>query len=40
MCENEKGVLNNIFESRKEELYTSTQIDKRKIKHLTKSEIL
>ena len=36
MCENEKGVLENLFESR-EELCALTETDKQKIKRLTRN---
>ncbi len=35
MCENEKGVLENLFESREENLCALTEMDKQKIKRLT-----
>lgn len=37
MCENEKGVLENLFESREEELCTLIEMDKQKIKKLTEN---
>ena len=37
MCENEKGVLENLFESREEELCALTEIDRQKIKRLTRN---
>ncbi len=37
MCENEKGVLENLFESREEELCALTEMDRQKIKRLTRN---
>ena len=37
MCENEKGVLENLFECREENLCALTEIDKQKIKKLTEN---
>lgn len=37
MCENEKGVLDELFESREEELYSLTEMDRQKIKRLTRN---
>lgn len=37
MCENEKGVLDELFESREEELYSLTELDRQKIKRLTRN---
>ena len=37
MCEDEKGVLENLFESREEELCALTEMDKQKIKRLTRN---
>lgn len=37
MCENKKGLLDSLFESREEELYVITEIDKQKIERLTKN---
>ena len=37
MCEDEKGILENLFESREEELCALTEIDRQKIKRLTKN---
>ena len=36
MCENEKRVLNNLFESRESNLYVLTEMDKKQIENLTK----
>ena len=36
MCEIEKGVLNNLFESRESNLYVLTEMDKKQIENLTK----
>lgn len=40
MCEIEKGVLNNLFESRESNLYVLTEMDKKQIENLTKVMIL
>lgn len=37
MCENEKGVLENLFESREENLCALTEMDKQIIKRLTRN---
>lgn len=37
MCENENGVLENLFESREENICALTEIDKQKIKKLTRN---
>lgn len=37
MCKNEKAVLENLFESREEELCVLTEMDKQKIKKLTRN---
>ena len=37
MCENEKGVLENLFEGREEELCALTEIDRQKLKGLTRN---
>ena len=39
MCESEKGVLENLFESREEELCALTEIDRQKIKRLTRNNL-
>ena len=36
MCENEKGVLEDLFESREKNLCALTEMDKQKIEKLTK----
>lgn len=36
MCEIEKGILNNLFESRESNLYVLTEMDKKQIENLTK----
>ena len=36
MCEIEKGVLSNLFESRESNLYVLTEKDKKQIENLTK----
>lgn len=36
MCKIEKGVLNNLFESREANLYVLTEKDKKQIENLTK----
>ena len=38
MCENEKGVLENLFESREENLCALTEMDRQKIKRLTRND--
>ena len=37
MCENENGVLENLFESREESLCALTEMDRQKIKRLTRN---
>lgn len=37
MCENKKGVLEDLFESREEELCALTERDKQKIERLTRN---
>ena len=37
MCENEKGVLENLFEGREEELCALTEIDRQKLKGITRN---
>ena len=37
MCEDEKGVLYELFESREENLYSLTEMDRQKIKRLTRN---
>lgn len=37
MCENEKRVLENLFEGREEELCALTEIDRQKLKGLTRN---
>lgn len=37
MCEDEKGVLDELFESREENLYSLTEMDRQKIKRLTRN---
>ncbi|MCI8761107.1 MAG: hypothetical protein HFJ34_08425 [Clostridia bacterium] len=37
MCENEKVVLENLFESREENICALTEMDRQKIKRLTRN---